>query len=153
VLGAGQHNMPCGEIFTAPVADSVNGRIVYEWPQVYGGREVEGITLEFKDGKVVKSTATKNEAYLKQMIAMDKGSCYVGELGIGTNYRIQKYIKNILFDEKIGGTVHLALGQAYEDCNGKNASALHWDMIKDLRVGGELIADGKVVQRNGKFLI
>lgn len=153
VLGNGRHNMPCGEIFTAPVPNSVEGYITYDYPAVYSGKEVDGIKLEFRNGKVVRMVARKNEDFLKQMISMDAGACYLGEFGIGTNYGIRKFIKNILFDEKIGGTIHLALGQAYEECNGKNKSALHWDMIKDLRQGGEIIANGKIIQKNGKFRI
>jgi len=147
----GDHNMPDGEVFTEPVKHSINGYITYDFPAIHGGREVDGIRLEFKDGKVVKATATKNEEFLKQMLETDSGSRYVGEFGVGVNYNIKKFIKNTLFDEKIGGTIHLALGNAYQETGGENSSAIHWDMIKDLRKGGKLYIDGKLVQENGKF--
>ncbi|MAG78155.1 aminopeptidase [archaeon] len=148
----GKRNMPDGEVFTSPIPNSVNGKIYYEFPAIYGGREVIGIRLEFKDGKVIKASADKNEKYLKQMIAMDKGSCYLGELGIGCNFKLDRFIKSILFDEKLGGTIHLALGNAYPECGkGGNKSALHWDMIKDLRKQGKLIIDDKVILNKGKF--
>jgi aminopeptidase len=154
IICKGERNMPDGEVFTAPVVKSVNGTIYYEFPAIYNGREVTGVKLTFKDGKVVKATAEKNEEYLKQMITMDKGSSYLGEFGIGTNFGINRFIKSILFDEKIGGTIHLALGSAYEECGkGGNKSALHWDMIKDLRNSGKFLIDGKVILKNGKFLI
>ena len=152
VKGDGSHNMPDGEIFYAPVDDSANGIITYEYPCIYSGREVDGVCLEFKDGKVVKATAEKNEKFLLEMLDTDEGARFLGEFGIGTNFGITKYIKNILFDEKIGGTIHLALGMAYEECGGKNKSAIHWDMIKDLREGGEIYVDGKLVQKNGKWV-
>ena len=149
----GKRNMPDGEVFIAPVETTVNGRIAYSYPAIYGGREVDGIKLEFKNGKVVKATAEKNEKFLKEMIKTDKGSKYIGEFGIGTNYSIKRFIKQILFDEKIGGTIHLALGMAYKEGGGRNESALHWDMIKDLRKGGTVYIDNKCIQKNGKFLI
>lgn len=152
INSAGTHNMPSGEVFTGPVEDSVEGEICYDFPVVNQGREIDGIRLEFRKGKVVEASARKNEAFLLKMLDMDPGARRLGELGIGTNFRIQRFIKNILFDEKIGGTVHLALGAAYEETGGKNKSSLHWDMIKDLRNGGELIVDGKCIQKDGKFL-
>jgi len=147
----GHRNIPDGEVFIAPVEDSTEGHIKYTYPAIYGGREVSGIYLEFKNGKVVKAKAEKGEDFLKEMIASDKGSCKLGEFGIGVNYGIKKFIKQILFDEKIGGTIHLALGMAYPEGGGKNKSALHWDMIKDLRKGGEFYIDGKLIQKDGKF--
>jgi aminopeptidase len=144
--------MPSGEVFTGPVETSAEGYISYDFPVCNGGREIDGIRLVFKKGRVVEAQASKNEAYLKAMLNMDPGARRLGELGIGTNFKIQRFIKNILFDEKIGGTVHLALGSSYPETGGKNKSTLHWDMIKDLRKGGELIVDGKVIQRDGKFL-
>ncbi len=147
----GTRNMPDGEVFIAPVEKSVEGHIRYTYPAIFGGREVDNVKLWFKKGKVVKATADKNEKFLKETIKTDKGSCYLGEFGIGVNYNIKKFIKNILFDEKIGGTIHLALGMAYKEGGGKNESALHWDMIKDLRKGGEFYIDGKLIQKNGKF--
>jgi len=154
----GNCNVPDGEVFTAPEKDKTEGHIRFSYPAIRGGNEVDGIYLEFKKGKVVKATASKNEKFLKQMLNTDAGATYLGELGIGINYNITKYTKNLLFDEKIGGTVHLALGMAYPECYPKNPSqgnksALHWDIVKDLRLGGKLIVDGKVIQENGKFRI
>lgn len=150
---AGNRNIPDGEIFMAPVDDSANGHIAYSFPAIRGGKEVDGIRLEFKDGEVVRASATKNEDFLLEMIKTDEGAKRLGEFGIGLNFGIKKFIKQILFDEKIGGTVHLALGMAYKEGGGKNDSAIHWDMICDLRNGGELYLDGKLVQKNGKFLV
>ena len=151
-LGAyGTHNMPDGEIFTGPVETSAEGRIRYTYPVCHRGKEVADVRLEFEKGKVVKATAAKNEAFLHQMIDMDPGARRLGELGIGTNYGISRFIKNILFDEKIGGSIHLALGRSYEETGGRNRSALHWDMICDLRQGGRIEVDGKVLQADGKF--
>ena len=146
------HNVPSGEIFTGPVEDSAEGHIAYDFPVCEGGREIDGIRLVFRGGKVVEATAKKNQDYLIQMLDMDPGARRLGELGIGTNYGIQRFIKNILFDEKIGGTVHLALGESYEETGGVNKSALHWDMIKDLRQDGALYVDGKLFQKNGRFV-
>ena len=147
----GTRNMPDGEVFLAPVETSTEGHIKYTYPAIYSGREVDGIYLEFKKGKVVKATATKNEKLLQAMLNTDKGARYLGEFGIGVNFGIKKFIKQILFDEKIWGTVHLALGMAYKEGGGRNDSALHWDMIKDLRKGGEIWVDDQLIQRNGKF--
>ncbi|MDD5253911.1 MAG: aminopeptidase [Candidatus Nanoarchaeia archaeon] len=147
----GVFNVPDGEVFTSPVENSANGYIFYTFPGIYMGKEVSGIRLKFEKGKVVKATAEKNEDLLKNLIKMDAGSSRLGELGIGTNYNIDKFIKNILFDEKIGGTIHLALGHGFKEAGGKNKSALHWDMIKDLRKRGEILIDDKLIQRNGKF--
>ncbi len=152
ISSAGHHNMPCGEFFTGPVEDSAEGHIRYDFPVCEGGREIDGIRLVFRKGKVVEASAEKNEKYFLSMLDMDPGARRLGELGIGTNYGIQKFIKNILFDEKIGGTVHLALGESYPETGGKNKSALHWDMIKDLRKGGSLFVDGRLFQKDGKFV-
>ncbi|AZR72292.1 hypothetical protein BBF96_02105 [Anoxybacter fermentans] len=149
----GRNNMPDGEIFYAPIENSANGYITYDFPAMRMGKEVSGIRLEFKDGKVVKASATKNEDFLLSSLDTDEGARYIGEFGIGVNYGIQRFTKDILFDEKIGGTIHLALGRAYPESGGKNVSAIHWDMIKDLRKDGKIILDGKVVAENGKFLI
>ena len=149
----GKRNMPDGEVFVAPVENTTEGYIHYTYPAIRAGKEVDGIKLQFKKGKVVKATATKNEDFLHAMLETDKGAKYLGEFGIGLNFGIKKFTKQILFDEKIGGTIHLALGMAYKEGGGKNDSALHWDMIKDLRNGGEIIMDGKTIQKNGKFLI
>lgn len=146
------HNVPSGEIFTGPVEASVEGHIRYDFPVCEGGREIDGIRLVFRGGRVVEAGATKNEKYLLTMLNMDPGARRLGELGIGTNFGIQRFIRNILFDEKIGGTIHLALGESYPETGGVNKSALHWDMIKDLRRGGEIRVDGKLLQKNGKFV-
>ncbi|HVF02203.1 MAG TPA: aminopeptidase [Rubrobacteraceae bacterium] len=149
--GDGSHNMPCGEIFTGPVEDSVNGEVSFGIPVAVAGREVSGVKLRFEGGKVVESSAEKGEEYLNAMLDADKGARYLGELGIGTNYGIPRATKNILFDEKLGGTVHLAVGRSYEKTGGKNESSVHWDLICDLREGGELYADGELIQRDGAF--
>ncbi|MBW2993578.1 aminopeptidase, partial [Candidatus Woesearchaeota archaeon] len=125
--------------------------IAYSFPAIKSGKEVDGLKLEFRKGKVVKATARKNQNLLRELINIDAGAKYIGEFGIGMNYNIRKFIKQILFDEKINGTIHLALGMAYKEGGGKNESALHWDMIKDLRKDGAIYIDGKCIQKNGKF--
>ena len=149
--GDGSHNMPCGEIFSGPVEDSANGEVYFGIPVAVGGREVSGVRLRFEEGRVVGSSAEKGEEYLSAMLDADDGARYLGELGIGTNYGIPRATKNILFDEKLGGTVHLAVGRSYEKTGGKNESSVHWDLICDLRKGGELYADGELLQKDGKF--
>lgn len=147
----GKKNMPSGEVFTAPVKESINGKISFSFPAVYGGREVTGVKLEFKDGMVTGSSAEKGEEYLTSMLGMDEGAKYVGEFAFGLNSGIQQFTSNILFDEKIGGTMHMALGAAYPECGGDNKSALHWDMILDLRREGRVKADGDVIFEEGEF--
>jgi len=147
----GKYNMPDGEVFTSIVEDSTNGYIAYSFPAIKMGKEVDGIKLWFRDGKVIKAKASKNEKLLHDMLETDPGAKRLGEFGIGTNYNIKKFVKQILFDEKIGGTIHLALGMSFKEALGKNDSAIHWDMIKDLRDGGKLYVDGKLIQENGKF--
>ena len=149
----GTENFPDGEIFTSPQEDSANGQIHYSFPAVYGGREVENVRLHFKNGKVVDDSAGKNKSYLTAMLDMDKGARYLGEFAIGTNYEIKRFSRNILFDEKIGGTCHLAVGASIPEAGGKNESGLHWDMVCDLRKDSQITADGKVIYRNGKFTI
>lgn len=149
----GAHNMPDGEIFTAPIEDSVNGHIAYEFPAIYQGREVQGVHLEFADGLIMNATATKGQEFLTDILDTDPGARRLGEIGIGTNFSIQRHTKNILFDEKMGGTVHLAVGRAYEFTGGRNESAVHWDMIKDLRTDGAIYLDGEMIQKDGHFLI
>ena len=149
--GDGKHNMPCGEVFTGPVEDSANGGIYFGVPVAVAGREVSGVRLRFEGGRVVEASAEKGEEYLHAMLDADEGARYLGEIGIGTNYGIRRATKNILFDEKLGGTVHLAVGRSYEKTGGKNDSSVHWDLICDLREGGELHADGEVLQKDGKF--
>ncbi|MBV9455641.1 MAG: aminopeptidase [Rubrobacter sp.] len=150
--GDGSHNMPCGEVFTGPVEDSASGEVFFGIPVAVAGREVSGVRLEFEEGRVVDSSAEKGEEYLNAMLDADEGARYLGELGIGTNYGIPRATKNILFDEKLGGTVHLAVGRSYERTGGKNESSVHWDLILDLREGGELYADGQLLQKDGMFL-
>jgi aminopeptidase len=150
--GDGSHNMPCGEVFTGPVEDSANGEVFFGIPVAVAGREVFGVRLKFEEGRVVESSAEKGEEYLSAMLDADEGARYLGELGIGTNYGIPRATKNILFDEKLGGTVHLAVGRSYEKTGGKNESSVHWDLISDLREGGELYADGQLLQQGGEFL-
>lgn len=152
VNSAGTRNMPSGEVFTSPVEDTAEGYIRYDYPVCHQGREIEGIRLVFRKGTIVEAGAEKNEKYLLTMLDMDPGARRLGELGIGTNYGIQRFIKNILFDEKIGGSIHLAVGDSFPEAGGKNKSALHWDMIKDLRKGGALYIDGRVFQKDGKFI-
>ena len=148
----GHENFPDGEVFTAPIEDATEGVVCYDFPAVHGGREVSGIRLHFKAGKVIDASADKNEAFLTHMLDQDKGARVLGELAFGCNYDIRHYTKNTLFDEKIGGTFHAALGAAYPETGGRNRSGLHWDMVCDLRRGGRIEADGKVISRNGRFL-
>jgi aminopeptidase len=153
VNGDGTKNFPDGEVFSAPVEDSVNGVITYTYPAIFNGREVDGVRLTFEGGRAVKAEARQGEAFLNEMLNMDAGARVLGEIGIGTNYGIQVFTKNMLFDEKIGGTVHLALGAAYPECGGKNESSLHWDMLIDLRRGGEVQLDGRTAMKDGKWLV
>jgi len=145
--------MPDGEIFTSPVDDSAEGQIYFEFPGVYAGKLIEGIRLEFSKGVVTKATAEDNEELLHNIIKTDEGANRIGEFGVGTNFGIDRFSYDILYDEKIGGTIHLALGRSFSECNGVNHSALHWDIVKDLRQGGVVYLDGNKVMENGKFLI
>jgi aminopeptidase len=149
----GSHNMPDGEFFTGPIEDSVNGTIAFSFPAVYGGREVSGVRFRFENGRVVDAGADRGEEFLFQMLDTDEGARRLGELGIGTNYGISTGTKEILLDEKIGGTVHMAIGAAYPETGGVNDSAVHWDMVCDLREGGSITVDGEELQRDGKFLV
>ncbi len=149
----GHENFPDGEIFTGPIEESVEGHIRFTYPACLYGREVEDVRLEFKRGKVVKAAAGKNEPFLLQMLDTDEGARYVGEFAFGTNPGIQRFTRNTLFDEKIGGTVHLALGKGYPESGSKNSSAIHWDMVCDLRQGGEVQVDGKPFVKDGRFLV
>lgn len=147
----GKFNMPDGEVFYAPIEDSVNGTIFYELPAIYMGREVSGVRLTFRDGIVTEAEAAHGEELLHQLLDSDDGARRLGEFGIGCNYGITQHTRDILFDEKIGGTVHLALGSAYPESDGTNQSAIHWDMVKDLRHDGKLYLDGELVQKDGRF--
>jgi aminopeptidase len=149
----GESNMPDGEIFTGPVEESANGWVRFNYPAVLSGREVEGIELHFEEGKVVKASAKKNEEFLLKMLDTDPGARYLGEFAIGTNERINRFIKNILFDEKIGGTIHMALGAGYPETGSKNESAIHWDMICDMRDGAQITVDGELIYESGEFKI
>lgn len=149
----GTHNMPSGEIFTGPVEDSVNGWVRFTYPAVTAGREVDGIELRFEDGRVVEASAEKNEDFLLSQLDTDPGARYLGEWAIGTNDKINRFIKNILFDEKIGGTIHMAVGAGYPETGSKNESGIHWDMICDMRDGGEIIVDGERFYESGRFLV
>ena len=148
----GQTNMPSGEVYTSPVENSVNGKIHFTHTGIYGGKEVEGVTLWVKDGIIEKWEATRGKDFLDHIFAIE-GARQFGEAAIGTNNAIQRITKNILFDEKIGGTVHMAIGQSYEQCGGKNKSSVHWDMITDMTDGGKIFADNKLIYENGLFLI
>lgn len=148
----GHENFPDGEVFTGPIEDGVDGTIRYSFPAVHGGREVHDIVLTFKAGRVVDARASKGQDFLIAMLDQDAGARTLGEFAIGTNFGIQKYTKNTLFDEKIGGTCHAAVGAAYPETGGKNQSGLHWDMVCDLRQAGcRIEADGQVILQEGKF--
>lgn len=147
----GTHNMPDGEIYTGPVEDSLNGWVRFTYPAVYSGVVVEGIELTFSNGRVTKARADKNEAFLLQLLEIDQGARYVGEFAIGTNYEIDRFTKNILFDEKIGGSFHMALGAGYPETGSRNQSMIHWDMICDMRSDSEIVVDGEVFYKDGKF--
>jgi aminopeptidase len=149
----GRHNMPDGEFFTGPVEDSVDGEVAFSFPAVYGGREVSGVRFRFEGGKVVDASAEQGEAYLIEMLDTDNGARRLGELGIGTNYGIATGTREILLDEKIGGTIHMAIGQSYPESGGVNDSAVHWDMVCDLRRGGRIAVDGEDFQVDGRFVV
>lgn len=144
VVGEPTHNVPAGEVFTTPVEDSAEGKIFFDLLAVVYGKEVEEIMLRFERGEVVDYATTRNEELLKNMITTDEGSRRLGELGIGTNRGIKRFNKNILFDEKIGDVIHLAIGRAYKECGGVNESAIHWDMIKTMKPR-RIVMDGFVV--------
>jgi len=152
VADKGEENMPGGEVFMAPVRDSLNGWIKFDYPAIYSGKEVSGIFLRFESGKVVEYSADKNEELLREVLNTDENASYVGEFGIGCNSGIKKYTKNLLFDEKINGTIHLALGMAYKDNGGGNDSAVHWDIVKDMS-RAEIVLDGRVVQKGGRWRV
>lgn len=161
ISAAGRHNFPDGEVFTGPVETATTGTVRFTFPAIYGGREVGGIRLVFKEGRVTEAYADKGEEFLRSMLDIDPGARVLGEFAFGLNSEIQQFTRNILFDEKIGGSVHMALGAAYPDTGGKNQSGLHWDMILDLRPPSgpgaargarEVFADGEVIYRDGRFL-
>jgi aminopeptidase len=157
VSAHGKRNIPDGEVFYAPVKESIEGHIKFTYPGVDSGSEVHGIKLWFENGKIVDFEAEENEEYLEKMLNTDEGSRYIGELGIGTNREITDFTKDTLFDEKMGGTIHMAIGRAYEECapeEVRNDSAIHWDIVNDLRPkagGGKIVVDGEIVQRDGEW--
>ncbi len=147
----GQRNMPDGEVFTSPVETSVEGHIYFDYPACYSGVEVHGVRLTFKEGKIVEARADKGEEFLNKMLDTDEGARYLGEVAFGLNDGIKRFTKNILFDEKIGGTIHMAAGAAYPETGGTNKSGLHWDFIKGM-ADGEVYADGKLIYKGGRFV-
>ncbi|MGM0499435.1 MAG: aminopeptidase [Bacillota bacterium] len=153
IADKGKENYPGGEVFTGPIEDSVEGKIRFSFPGIYSGKEIEDIRLEFKNGKVVKASAAKGEELLHSLLDTDEGSRYVGEVAVGCNKGITEFTRNMLFDEKIGGTIHLALGRSYPETGGKNISTIHWDMLCDMKNGGEIYADDQLIYRDGKFII
>jgi len=149
---AGEQNLPDGEIFTSPVEDSAEGRVRFRYPALFDGQEVEDIELWFEDGKIVRERAARNQDLLTALLGTDRGARYLGELGIGTNYGIRQFTKNMLFDEKLGGTIHLAVGLGIPEAGGQNESGLHWDMLCDM-TKAEITVDGELFYRNGKPVI
>jgi aminopeptidase len=149
----GDRNMPDGEFFTGPVEDSVEGEVSFHLPAMVGGREVAGVTFKFESGKIVDASAERGEEFLIELIDTDDGARRLGELGIGTNYKIDRGTRDVLLDEKIGGTVHMAVGASYPESGGVNESAVHTDLVCDLRQGGKIEVDGELLQEDGKFLV
>jgi len=149
----GKTNVPSGEIYSSPIENSINGYYKSSFPSTKYGKEIDGIYVEFKDGILINAKADRNEDFFLELLETDKGAKIVGEFGIGLNYNIQKSIKNILFDEKIGGTIHIALGNSFPKAGGKNKSSIHLDIISDLRNDGEIFFDNELLYKNGKFLI
>jgi aminopeptidase len=149
----GRINMPDGEIFTAPVTDTLDGYITFEWPGVLSGRLMHGLRLEWSQGRLMGATASTNQAFLDGILAADAGAKLIGEFAFGTNPHINRFCKDILLDEKIGGTIHIALGRAYPECGGTNQSSIHWDIVKDMRAEGRVLLDGRVIFEGGRLLI
>jgi len=149
----GHENMPDGEVFSGPVEDSMEGQVYFSYPTIENGREVTGVRLWFKEGKVIKATADKNEDFLNKTLDTDEGSRRVGEFAFGTSKGITRFTRQILFDEKIDGSFHMALGSSYPETGGKNESAIHWDMICDMRKNGQVYIDDQLIYQNGKFII
>ncbi|MFZ8791992.1 MAG: aminopeptidase [Thermosphaera aggregans] len=148
----GKNNMPGGEVFTGPVEESVEGTVEFDYPAIWRGVEVEGVRLVFKNGRVVEASATRGEEFLKKMLNTDEGASRLGEIAFGLNYNINRHTKEILFDEKIGGTIHMALGASYPETGGKNVSSIHWDLIKDMSKS-RVYADGVLIYENGRFIV
>ncbi len=152
VDASGTNNFPDGEVFTGPIEDSANGTVRFTYPAIYAGTEVEDVRLTLREGKVVEVTAARGQEFLHAMLDQDEGARFLGEVAFGMNYGVTRFTRNILFDEKIGGTMHLALGRSYPNTGGTNESSLHWDMICDLREG-RVYADGEICYENGRFTI
>lgn len=152
-VGDGHINMPDGELTTAPVTDTLDGQIYFEFPGVLSGRLVHDIRLRWKQGRLVEASASTNQDFLRAVVGTDPGASLLGEFALGTNPWVTRFCKDILLDEKIGGTIHVALGRAYPECGGTNQSAIHWDIIKDIRKEGCVYVDGRVVLQNGTFLL
>jgi aminopeptidase len=150
---AGSCNLPDGEIETSPVEDTVNGWIRFAFPVIHRGRVVSGVELHFKDGRVEQASADNGEAFLLEMLNTDPGARYIGEFAIGTNEAVDRFTKNILFDEKMAGTIHIALGAGYPESGSVNKSAIHWDMVCDMRNGGQIIVDDELFYESGDFLM
>ncbi len=149
----GKRNMPSGEVYTSPVEDSAEGQVYFSYPAIYQGREVAGIRLWFENGKVVKATADKNEDFLRQVLDTDEGARYLGEFAIGTSKGITRFTRQILFDEKINGSFHLAVGRGFPQAGSKNESSIHWDMVCDMRAGGEIWVDDELLYKDGDFVV
>ncbi|MDF1501047.1 MAG: aminopeptidase [Anaerolineales bacterium] len=149
----GTLNMPSGEIYTSPVEESVEGWVRFDYPCIYRGTVVTGVELTFEAGKVIEARAEKGESFLHQMLDVDEGARFVGEFAIGTNKRIDRFIGNMLFDEKMGDTIHMALGNGFSKIGGKNTSGIHWDMLSDMCDGGQIFVDGEQFYESGEFLI
>ena len=151
---SGHENLPDGEVFTAPIEDAVNGTIRFTYPGIFSGQEIEDIRLTFKDGKVVEFDAAKGKDLLEKIVTTIPNANILGELAVGTNYGIQRFTKNMLFDEKMGGTVHLALGSGYPETGSKNESSIHWDILKDMKSSeSKILLDGEMIYKEGKWLI
>jgi aminopeptidase len=149
----GAKNLPGGEFFTSPVETSANGVIRYTYPAIYMGRSVENVRLRFEEGVVVEATAKVGQDFLEEMLDLDAGARRLGEFAFGNNHNVDRLTKNMLFDEKTGGTIHLALGLGFEEAGGVNESALHWDMLCDLRAGSEIRVDGELFCKDGHFSV
>jgi aminopeptidase len=148
----GHENFPDGEVFTGPIEDATEGTVGFDFPAVHGGREVQGVRLRFRAGRVVEASATRGEEFLVRMLDQDAGARVLGEVALGCNYAITRYTRNTLFDEKIGGTFHVALGASYPESGGTNRSGLHWDLVGELRQGGRVEADRRAISQDGRFL-
>jgi aminopeptidase len=151
INSSGHFNMPSGEVFTGPVEDSINGKVRFSYPGIFMEQEIEDITLEIKNGLVIKATAAKGQELLNKILEIP-GARRFGEAAVGNNDRVNKFTKNMLYDEKMGGTIHMALGAGYPETGAKNESAIHWDLLADMK-DGQILADGEVIYKNGKFLI